>query len=112
MDAEVVVTLGVEHHNALSGAYRAAYAHATDGHSKSHARLHPDEEFVPYIIHVLVQRPWPLHNLLCIMAEKQDVSESMCTQCNYRAGHAARLSKHDEQRCMLDAKRLFMRKVG
>ena len=52
VDAEIVVTLGVEHHDALSGAYRAAYAHATDGHSKSHARLHPDEEFVPYIIHV------------------------------------------------------------
>ena len=52
-DAEAVVALGVEHHDALSGAYRAAYAHATDGHSKSHARLSPDEEFVPYIIHVL-----------------------------------------------------------
>ena len=44
------------------------------------------------------------------MAEKQ-VSESMCTQCHYRAGHAAMLSERDEQRCMLDAKRLFMRKV-
>ena len=110
VDAEVVVTLGVEHHDALSGAYRAAYAHAADGHSKSHARLHPDEEFAPYIIHVLAQRSWPLHNLPCIMAEKQ-VSESMCTQCNYRAGHAARLSKRDEQRCRLDEKRLFMRKV-
>ena len=110
-DAEIVVALGVEHHDALSGAYRAAYAHATDGHSKSHARLSPDEEFVPYIIHVLAQRPWPLHDLLCIMAEKQ-VSEKMCTQCGYRAGHAARLSERDEQRCRLDEKRLFMRKVG
>ena len=109
-DAEVVVVFGVEHHDALSGAYRAAYAHAVDGHSKSHARLHPDEEFVPYIIHVLAGRPWPVHDLLCIMAEKQ-VSENKCTQCHYRAGHGAMLSERDEKRCMLDAKRLFMRKV-
>ena len=91
VDAEVGVTLGVEHHDALSGAYRAAYAHAADGHSKSHARLHPDEEFVPYIIHVLAQRPWPLHNLPCIMAEKQ-VSESMCTQQCMRPGSASETS--------------------
>jgi hypothetical protein len=73
------------------GAYRAAYAHASAEHSASHARLAPDEEFIPYLLHVIGRRPWPEAHFH-IMAELQ-ASEPKCHQCAYRAGHGKLLMR-------------------
>ena len=112
-DAALVVKLGEKHDVALHEVYRATYAYASEGHGCSeHSRVHPDEEFVAYLIHVVSCRPWPTvyeH----IMAEvTESPPPTLCEACGYRVGHAAPLSAQQEAR-MRDRPNgaLFMRKV-
>ena len=87
-DAEAVVDAGEKHGVALTGAYRDSYAHAAHGHGLGHARLHPEEEFIPYLLHVLEARAWP-EVYGCIMAELTDAAPSRCPLCRFRVGHSA-----------------------
>ena len=59
-----------KYHARLAAAYRAAYTHKGTEHTAGHARLHPEEEFIPYLLHVVCACPWPDHHLY-IMAESQ-----------------------------------------
>ena len=111
-DAEAVVAAGEKYGSALAGAYRTAYAHAVDGHGQGHARLHPDEEFLPYVLLVLSARPWP-EVYGCVMAEATDASPSRCPLCRFRVGHGAVLTPAREERVRtrLSPSCLFLRKV-
>ena len=110
-DAEAVVAAGEKHGVALAGAYREAYAHAIHGHGQGHARLHPEEEFLPYVLHVLSARTWP-EVYGCVMAEATDASPSRCPLCRFRVGHSAVLDPAREERVRrLSPSCLFLRKV-
>ena len=111
-DAEAVVAAGEKYGSALAGAYRTAYAHAVDGHGQGHARLHPDEEYLPYVLLVLSARPWP-EVYGCVMAEATDASPSRCPLCRFRVGHGAVLTPAREERVRtrLSPSCLFLRKV-
>ena len=110
-DAEAAVAAGEEHSLALTGAYREAYAHAHDGHGRGHARLHPDEEFLPYVLHVLAERAWP-EVYGCVMAEVTDAARATCTLCRFRVGHGTVLDPASEERVRLMSPTcLFLRKV-
>jgi hypothetical protein len=116
-DARLVVRLGELHHQALSAIYRATYALASDGHSSGHARVHPDEEFVAYLLHGVAKRPWPKPgDFAQIMAEKTLLpTPLLCELCKYRVGHAAPLSPQAEARMRKGSASaggpLFLRKV-
>jgi len=109
VDADLLMSLVPGHQVRLAAAYRAAYAHAGAEHSASHARLAPDEEFIPYLLHVIGRRAWPEAHFH-IMAELQ-ASEPKCRQCEYRAGHGKLLSATEEKRLKKGSACLFMRKV-
>ena len=110
-DAEAVVNAGQKHGAALTGAYRASYAHAADGHGMGHARLHPDEEFIPYILHVLEARAWP-DVYGSIMAHCTAAAPSRCPICRFRVGHSSVLDPVREERLRrMSPTSLFMRKV-
>jgi hypothetical protein len=106
------MSLAPGHEARLAAAYRAAYAHAGAEHSASHARLAPDEEFIPYLLHVIGGRAWPKAHFH-IMAELQ-AAEPKCHQCAYRAGHGKLLTAKEEAQ-LKKRKRtsacLFLRKV-
>jgi hypothetical protein len=108
-DADLLMSLAPGHQARLAAAYRAAYAHAGAEHAASHARLAPDEEFIPYLLHVVGRRPWPVAHF-CIMAEKQ-AGEPKCWQCAYRAGHGKLLSATEEAELKKGSACLFLRKV-
>jgi len=109
--AQRLVELAPKYLPLLTKAYRAAYAHAGTEHSADHARLHPEEEFIPYLLHVVDSRAWPTAHFH-IMAEEQD-SEPKCRQCEYRAGHGKLLIGRDEEARLMKNRRecLFLRKV-
>ena len=109
VDADLLMSLVPGHQVRLAAAYRAAYAHAGAEHSASHARLAPDEEFIPYLLHVIGRRAWPEAHFH-IMAELQ-ASEPKCRQCEYRAGHGKLLTATEEKRLKKGSACLFMRKV-
>ena len=99
-----------KYHARLAAAYRAAYTHKGAEHTAGHARLHPEEEFIPYLLHVVCACPWPAHHLY-IMAESQ-ASEVKCVPCKYRAGHGKLLTARDEVRLIdKSSECLFLRKV-
>jgi hypothetical protein len=75
---------------------QVAYGAFSAPHSASHARLAPDEEFIPYLLHVIGRRAWPEAHFH-IMAELQ-ASEPKCRQCEYRAGHGKLLTATEEKR--------------
>jgi len=109
-DADLLMSLAPGHQDRLSAAYRAAYAPAGAEHSASHARLAPDEEFIPYLLHVIGGRRWPKAHFH-IMAEVQ-AKERKCNQCEYMAGHGKLLTAAEEVRLRKrSACCLFMRKV-
>jgi hypothetical protein len=109
VDANLLLAMAPDHLPKLAKAYRAAYAHAGPEHAANHARLAPDEEFIPYLLHVVAGRPWPAAHY-CIMAEKQ-ASDSKCWQCAYRAGHGKVLTAKEEAKFKKGSARLFLRKV-
>ena len=110
-DAEAVVAANEKHGAALAGAYRTAYAYAAHGHGQGHARLHPEEEFLPYVLHVLSARPWP-EVYGRVMAEATDASPSRCPLCHFRVGHSAVLTPAREESVRrLSPSCLFLRKV-
>jgi hypothetical protein len=109
-DADLLMSLAPGHQARLAAAYRAAYAHAGAEHAASHARLAPDEEFIPYLLHVIGGRRWPKAHFH-IMAEVQ-AKERKCNQCEYMAGHGKLLTAAEEVRLRKrSACCLFMRKV-
>jgi len=109
VDADLLMSLVPRHQARLAAAYRAAYAHAGAEHSASHARLAPDEEFIPYLLHVIGRRAWPKAHFH-IMAELQARGQK-CHQCEYRAGHGKLLTATEEKRLKEGSVCLFMRKV-
>ena len=109
VDANLLLAMAPVEMPKLAKAYRAAYAHAGPEHAANHARLAPDEEFIPYLLHVVAGRPWPAAHY-CIMAEKQ-ASDSKCWQCAYRAGHGKVLTAKEEAKFKKGSARLFLRKV-
>jgi hypothetical protein len=109
-DADLLISLAPGHQARLSAAYRAAYAPAGAEHSASHARLAPDEEFIPYLLHVIGGRRWAKAHFH-VMAEVQ-AKERKCNQCEYMAGHGKLLTAAEEVRLRKrSACCLFMRKV-
>jgi hypothetical protein len=113
--AGMVVMSGTLNCEKLKGIYKETLARPTDGHTNLHARFHPEEEYIPYILHVLNQVPWPTE-FREIMAE-EFTDKSFCTLCKYRAGHARILDERGEQRLKRKLEReqrvrLFMRKVS
>ena len=96
-DAQLLVRLGKQHYAALKAAFRSTYAYASDGHNSNHSCMHPEEEFVPYLLHVVGERPWPTAEVAekRVMLERT-VSERKCKVCGYRVGHSALLSKAEE----------------
>ena len=114
-DAELLVRLGNQHYDALRSAFRATYAYASDGHDSNHSRMHPEEEFVPYLLHVIGRRPWPTAEgaRKRVMLERT-VAEVKCKACRYRAGHSALLTDQQERDMRGTAAGVgaaFMRKV-
>jgi hypothetical protein len=109
VDANLLLAMAPVEMPKLAKAYRAAYAHAGPEHAANHARLAPDEEFIPYLLHVVAGRPWPAAHY-CIMAEIQ-ASDSKCWQCAYRAGHGKVLTAKEEAKFKKGSARLFLRKV-
>ena len=112
--AIMVVDTGKREHDKLKGIYNEALALPWDGHTKRHARVHPEEEYIPYILHVLNHVPWPT-SFGEIMDEKP-TDEPCCALYNYRVGHASVLDKKGEEQrkavlARLGRVRLFMRKV-
>jgi hypothetical protein len=116
--AEIVVREGTAHREQLRRAFRSSYAYANPTkhptqHSISHARLNPDEEFIPYLLHVVGKVPFPAECLL-IMQEKTAVDRRRCKECGYNIGHSKVLSVQEEARELAKVERsgaLFMRKV-
>ena len=116
--AEIVVREGTTHREQLRRAFRSSYAYAIPTqhptqHSISHARLNPDEEFIPYLLHVVGKVPFPAACLL-IMQEKTAVDRRRCKECGYNIGHSKVLSVQEEAGELAKANRsgaLFMRKV-
>jgi hypothetical protein len=75
--------------------------------------LNPDEEFIPYLLHVVGKVPFPAACLL-IMQEKTAVDRRRCKECGYNIGHSKVLSVQEEAGELAKANRsgaLFMRKV-
>jgi hypothetical protein len=112
--AALVVETGSRLQDKLKGIYNEAVALPQDGHTKRHARFHPDEEYAPYILHVLNQVPWP--TAFAEIMDEKPTDEKCCNLCRYRVGHASVLNKKvEEQRKAALARRgrvrLFMRKV-
>ena len=112
--ASMVVASGTQNWEKLKGIYNETLAQPQDGHTKLHARFHPDEEYIPYILHVLHEVPWPTEDRE-IMAE-EFTSEPLCALCKYRAGHASILDERSELQLKDKLERqqkvrLFMRKV-
>ena len=113
--AEIVVKGGTAHREQLRRAFRSSYAYAIPTqHSISHARLSPDEEFIPYLLHVVGKVPFPTECRL-IMQEKTAVDHRKCPECGYNIGHSKVLSVQEETRELAKVERsgaLFMRKVA
>ena len=111
--ARCVALLGERHLGQLKAAYRASYAYQQDGHGTGHARMHPDEEFVAYLLCVVGGNPWPTTQRT-VMSEKT-AEEVKCRACRYRAGHAALLTAGQEAKLAKNGAAqgcVFLRKVA
>ena len=87
-------------------------------HDREHELTSPDEEFIPYLLHVLgsvKRRRTGQRSIMYCIADEAIASTPLCRACKYTAGRAAVLTEEQVADSLAAARKagcMFMRKVS